>query len=307
VAQEKPRPTSGSLGFVELGRGRAKNDPCYNRESGFFVIAIEKVFSFQRDWHQADRAKPLVRQYQIQLDAVLESHPDLQRCVTQCVYCGIRFLTHPRNTGRRDLRCPFGCRREHRLERSGQRSKAYRQTARGKWKKQEFNRRRYRPRPAVGPQPAAVDLPAPPAQEPGIEDLPQSVDSTPPAPPVQEPRVDDLPQPAASDRPATQERRSDDLPSPAAGDLPATPPQEPRTGDLPQEAELCLEGVLLRESSLSTSPVLPYVRMVVSLIEGVEFSCQEVVGWLRKVLRQHSIAQRPRREYVLRFLHQHPP
>jgi hypothetical protein len=88
----------------------------------------------------------------------------------------------------------------------------------------------------------------------------------------------------------------------------AQPPlQELRTGDLPQQAELCLEGVVLRESSLGISPVLPYVRMLVSLIDGVEFSCQEIVRWLGEALRQHRIAPRPRREYVLRFLHQHPP
>jgi hypothetical protein len=118
-----------------------------------------------------------------------------------------------------------------------------------------------------------------------MDALPQLAACAPP-PPLQEVGIDALPQQVAS----------------------APPPlQELQTGDLPQQAELCLEGVVLRESSLRISPVLPYVRMLVSLIEGVEFSCQEVVRWLGEILRQHSIAQRPRREYVLRFLHQHPP
>ena len=75
-----------------------------------------------------------------------------------------------------------------------------------------------------------------------------------------------------------------------------------------------LEGVdtpdarlLLDESSLASSPMLPYVRMVVSLIEGVEFSCREVVHLLRQAMRQHSIGARRRIDYLLGFLHQHPP
>ena len=53
--------------------------------------------------------------------------------------------------------------------------------------------------------------------------------------------------------------------------------------------------------------MLPYVRMVVSLIEGIELSYHELVTLLRQALRQHSIANRTRTEYVLRFLHEHPP
>jgi hypothetical protein len=58
---------------------------------------------------------------------------------------------------------------------------------------------------------------------------------------------------------------------------------------------------------VANSPLLPYVRMVVSLIEGVPRTCQELVRLLRQALRQHSFAFRRRTDYVLRFLHQHPP
>ena len=71
--------------------------------------------------------------------------------------------------------------------------------------------------------------------------------------------------------------------------------------------ELRLEGVVLRESSLATSPLLPYVRMLVSLIEGIELSCREVVCLLRQAMRQHSFGARRRIDYLLGFLHQHPP
>jgi hypothetical protein len=65
--------------------------------------------------------------------------------------------------------------------------------------------------------------------------------------------------------------------------------------------------MVLDESSLVQSRMLPYVRMIVSLIEGIELSGEVVVGLLRRALRQHRIADRRRTDYVLRFLQQHPP
>jgi hypothetical protein len=54
--------------------------------SGWVTLAMYLV------WHQDDRARPLVRQYLIALDSVLESHPELQGCVVSCAHCGVRFL-----------------------------------------------------------------------------------------------------------------------------------------------------------------------------------------------------------------------
>jgi hypothetical protein len=53
--------------------------------------------------------------------------------------------------------------------------------------------------------------------------------------------------------------------------------------------------------------MLPYLRMVVSLIEGVPLSGPELVHLLQQALRQHRIADRRRTDYVLRFLQEHPP
>ena len=92
-----------------------------------------------------------------------------------------------------------------------------------------------------------------------------------------------------------------------AVDPQATSPHEPRTDEGQGKVELRLEGVVLDESSVVNSPMLPYVRMVVSLIEGVRLTCQELVRLLRQALRQRSLAFRRRIDYVLRFLHQHPP
>ncbi len=74
-----------------------------------------------------------------------------------------------------------------------------------------------------------------------------------------------------------------------------------------ENVALPLEGLLLDEPTLVNSRILPYVRMVASVIEGRTISHDELVAALRKRMRQRSIARLPHREYVLRYLNQHPP
>lgn len=156
-------------------------------------------------------------------------------------------MTDARNAGRRNLRCPFGCRQRHRRQCSCQRSTAYYQTAAGKRKKQGHNRRRCRRFSAESP----------------------AVPESPPQPTAQAPD-------------ALAAAQSD-------------------------QAQLQLGGVVLDDSSLTNTAVLPYLRMMVSLIEGVPFAVEELLALLRQGLRQHSIASRRRTDYVLCFLRQHPP
>ena len=70
---------------------------------------------------------------------------------------------------------------------------------------------------------------------------------------------------------------------------------------------LPLEGFVLDETTLVNSRILPYVRMVASLLEHRTISREELIAALRKSMRQRSIGRLPRREYVLRYLNQHPP
>ena len=70
---------------------------------------------------------------------------------------------------------------------------------------------------------------------------------------------------------------------------------------------LPLEGFVLDEPTLVNSRILPYVRMVASLLEGRTISREELIAAVRKRMRQRSIDRLPRREYVLRYLNQHPP
>jgi hypothetical protein len=70
--------------------------------------------------------------------------------MTRCRDCRIFFLTHPRNAGRRDLRCPFGCRDAHRKQRSTERSIEYYNTEEGKTKKKIQNGKRGRSERELG-------------------------------------------------------------------------------------------------------------------------------------------------------------
>jgi hypothetical protein len=71
--------------------------------------------------------------------------------------------------------------------------------------------------------------------------------------------------------------------------------------------KLTLGGFALAEATLVNSPMWPYLVMVASLLEGRTIGREELLQTLRKSLRQRSFDTLPRREYVLRFLNQHPP
>jgi hypothetical protein len=73
------------------------------------------------------------------------------------------------------------------------------------------------------------------------------------------------------------------------------------------KVELPLEGVVLDEASVVRSPMLPYLVMVASLIEGRSIGREELVDALLKTMRQRSMAHRRRSHYVLYFLNQYPP
>lgn len=87
----------------------------------------------------------LVLEYYVVLRSVLRAKPHLRPCRTRCPHCGIFFLTHPCNRQQRGLiRCPFGCRQEHRRREALGRSTAYYRDEKGKEIKQKLNQRRCR-------------------------------------------------------------------------------------------------------------------------------------------------------------------
>ncbi len=97
--------------------------------------------------------------YYVVLRSVLRIKPWLRKCLARCRHCGIFFLADPRNAGRRDLGCPFGCSRGHRRKQSTKRSVAYYQEPEGKVKKQALNARRGKtPRAPAPPSPVPPEL-----------------------------------------------------------------------------------------------------------------------------------------------------
>jgi len=127
-----------------VGQGHVIQHQYYKRDAGFLVVQIQAHFHFRAGWYREGEACALVKQYYVVLRSVLRSRPDLRRCLSRCRHCRIFFLTHPRNAGRSNLQCPFGCREAHRKQRSTERSVAYYTTAEGKAKKQMQNGKRVR-------------------------------------------------------------------------------------------------------------------------------------------------------------------
>jgi hypothetical protein len=229
----------------------------HNREAGVFVIALEELFSFSKDWHQDDRANPFVRQYEATLDGVLEGDPDLNDYVVRCCHCGLRFLTDPRNARRLDLRCPFGCRENRRKQLANQRSARYYRTPRGRKNKKLLNGRRSLPSAA------------------GNKESPS----------------DDLSRASCCDSPS---------PDPSTSEA-----HRESAGETP--VELPSGGLVLDEASVANTPVLPYVQMVASLIEGRNVGGEELVDALRHAMRQRSMDLRKSLGNLLHLVSQHPP
>jgi hypothetical protein len=199
----------------------------------------------------------------------LRRHPQWEDCAVCCFHCGIRFFTHPRNAKRRDLRCPFGCRKHRCRQCANARSRKYNQTLKGQANKKKLNiAARLRAEMAV-----SIDTAVPPAFVEPSGQLPA-----------------DSPSADCVDATTVDASLSVDA-SPAIG----------------EEHTLNLDGLVLEESTLVSSRVLPYVRMLVSVLEGEAISREQLIAALRTRIRQRSIGRLSRREYVLHYLHQHPP
>jgi hypothetical protein len=57
----------------------------------------------------------------------------------------------------------------------------------------------------------------------------------------------------------------------------------------------------------SGEPIIEYVRMVTSLIEGREVSLEEVKEMLKRNSRQHRLWRRRRVDYIVQQLNKGPP
>ncbi|MCP4570498.1 MAG: hypothetical protein GY841_23185 [FCB group bacterium] len=86
--------------------------------------------------------RSIVARYYWAIRFVIKQQPELKKYLTCCRHCQILFFTHPRNAGRNDLGCPFGCREARRRQKSTERSVAYNRSKDGKDKKVKLNQRR---------------------------------------------------------------------------------------------------------------------------------------------------------------------
>ena len=85
--------------------------------------------------------RDLVRSYYAQIRSLLRERPDLRPYLKRCRHCRILFFTDPRNAGRSDLYCGFGCREAHRRQNNTRRSVAFYREHPDK--KRHQNRKRY--------------------------------------------------------------------------------------------------------------------------------------------------------------------
>lgn len=112
------------------------------RSVRFFAIKIQECFEFRRGWYRGGAVAVLVLEYYALLRSILRTRCELRRCLARCRHCRIFFIAHPRNAGRCDLRCPFGCREAQRRRQSTQRSVEYYRGPEGRRKKRQQNSHR---------------------------------------------------------------------------------------------------------------------------------------------------------------------
>jgi hypothetical protein len=98
--------------------------------------------TFEREWFLGANHRDLTATYYWELRSLARTYSS-EVSISRCRDCGIRFLTPIRNEGRKDMRCPCGCRKQHEAKSSSKRSAAYRKTEAGRKKKKELNRRRH--------------------------------------------------------------------------------------------------------------------------------------------------------------------
>jgi len=190
----------------------------------------------------------LVLDYYWLLRSAVRARPGLRRCLCRCRHCGIFFLADPRNAGRRDLGCPFGCREAHRRRESTRRSVDYYRGAEGKLKKRIQNSGRSL---VAGRESESESESVAAREEPGAREPGEGLDE------------------CQSEAMAARTRHA----------------PRSRWGE----------------------PLVEYVRLVSSFIEGRRVSRDEVVEMLGEVLRQHSMARLRRIDHVVRQLNPNPP
>jgi len=117
------------------------------------------------------------------------------------------------------------------------------------------------------------------------------------------------PDTASTDKDASSSDTSSAIdPSSQVAPDPTYPPRQIALEDTPSGAvKFTLDGFTLDEATVVNSPMLPYLAMLASIIEGRAISPEQLLQVLRQSMRQRSFDRLPRREYALCVVNQHPP
>jgi len=287
-----------------VGRERyEKQCQHHKRNARVFLVEIQRRFPEPReccpDWHRRGNVRGLVGIYYTVLRSVLKNQPHLRRYLIRCRHCWIFFLTDPRNAGREDLGCPFGCSDHHRRQSSNKRSTAHNASAVGKTKKYQRKMARDLAAALASAEASEAQEGRPAAMLPGAEvTVLPSVEKVPPGPGQALP-------------PACQESLAPLRDCTATVAEPAVPAKDVRSIDVrgpDPSRELAprpgdgLERVEAGDVG-SDSGILRYVRTVVSLIEGRRVSPAEVLAMLERTKRQHSFARERPLDHAVRRLY----
>lgn len=110
----------------------------------FIIVLMRMLHKYEKEWYKHKDIRVQVSRYYSKVRGISKTTRAKYRILTHCADCGICFLTASSNRGRKDIRCPFGCRKQHKKEASKKRVNEYRKTPKGKRNKEKLNENRYR-------------------------------------------------------------------------------------------------------------------------------------------------------------------
>lgn len=107
------------------------------------IINLKMQYTNKKEWYKNFYIQEYSHKFYSENRKIMRTVSSKNWVLTRCSDCRIYFLTTASNRGRKDIRCPFGCREKHKRESSKKRVREYRKTEIGRKKKQKLNEKRY--------------------------------------------------------------------------------------------------------------------------------------------------------------------
>jgi hypothetical protein len=236
-----------------------------------------------------------VLEYYVVLDSILRDKPEVRHLLAWCRHCGIPFIRDPRNAGREDLGCPFGCADLHRRRDSNERSARYNSSPVGKRKRRQHKEERLAAKRSAAEASKAAEVHPPTPVEAAHGAVSQRVETPPRDRQVEPPCPFPAVPPPANDRTAS------------SGESAVS--AEDRIDPSPRAPGLCagVDAVPAGPERAEFDPgIVSYIRVVISVLEGRRVHREEILEMLARTKRQRSFAREKRLDYVLRRLREEP-